>query len=135
MSADAFVIVISSGVTRVVGPFRTRQIAQEYARSFYGRSTGPDIDIVSVKEPSLAYVRRDPNRRATPIKRKKRWSTLSLYYTDGQRMSPTQAHAALSEYRRTGGILDGWFVNPITYRQDDPENAGPAVNEIDWSGF
>ena len=53
VASKAFTIVLDiDGTPRVIGPFRTYLIAREYARFFYGASTGPGIDIVPVDEPS-----------------------------------------------------------------------------------
>jgi len=81
------------------------------------------------------------------------WRNVKIYDEDGNEADDDVRREKLAEYRRDGSI-DGpfWLVDPSThgttegvdedivydpYHNDRRElwNAGPAVEEIDWTGF
>ncbi len=66
------------------------------------------------------------------------WSEVEVLDSDGE--TPLYDHdsvAALREYRRTGAIAQRFLarVGSPTEDPDDASTWGPAVDEIDWTGF
>ena len=73
------------------------------------------------------------------------WRSLTLTggLTYGEREIDPESQtglAVLREYRRTGAIRDVWLASEADLaaadaRGEDSADLGPAVEEIDWTGF
>ncbi len=68
------------------------------------------------------------------------WRDVPLYWLDsGKSLTEEQRREALTEYRTTGGMYLAVMAEPTG--SDSPEEcerlseAGPSVEEIDWTGF
>ena len=70
---------------------------------------------------------------------KTNWTNLELWDSDGNLITDDDdRRKLLREYRDTGGIWQHWLVDPADYTEETCEEmayAGPAVEEIDWSGI
>ena len=66
-----------------------------------------------------------------------RWDLVPMFDGNGDALTRDERIRALREYRANGAILDVYF----TTAGDSPEERdaaaceGPAVDEIDWTGF
>jgi hypothetical protein len=61
------------------------------------------------------------------------WRDVELFDECGEPLDAPARVGALREYRATGGIAGVWLVDPRDH--ECPENEGPSVDEIDWTGF
>jgi hypothetical protein len=61
------------------------------------------------------------------------WRDVELFDECGEPLDEPARVGALREYRATGGIAGVWLVDPRDHEY--PENEGPSVDEIDWTGF
>ena len=70
---------------------------------------------------------------------KTNWTNVEIWDSDGNLITDNdERHKLLCEYRDTGGIWQHWLVDPADYTEETCEEmvyAGPAVEEIDWSGI
>jgi len=70
---------------------------------------------------------------------KTNWANVELWDSDGNLITDDDdRRKLLREYRDTGGIWQHWLVDPADYTEETCEEmvyAGPAVEEIDWSGI
>jgi len=65
------------------------------------------------------------------------WREVTIWDEDGNEvLDPETKRELLLEYHRTGGIFQYWLADPKTI-SDGKElaEAGPAVDEIDWTGI
>jgi hypothetical protein len=73
------------------------------------------------------------------------WQTVPMFWLDGgSELTEAQRLVALREYLTTGGITGVVLADPADYDEngyavgggdDELWDAGPSVDEIDWSGF
>jgi hypothetical protein len=61
------------------------------------------------------------------------WRDVPLYYADGVRCSDADRAHALAEFRRAECMFGVFMCDPTEH--DNPEDVGPSVNQIDWTGF
>jgi len=70
---------------------------------------------------------------------KTNWTNVEIWDSDGNLVTDDDdRRKLLREYRDTGGIWQHWLVDPADYTEETCEEmvyAGPAVEEIDWSGI
>ena len=70
---------------------------------------------------------------------KTNWTNVEIWDSDGNLITENdERRKLLCEYRDTGGIWQHWLVDPADYTEETCEEmvyAGPAVEEIDWSGI
>ena len=70
---------------------------------------------------------------------KTNWTNVEIWDSDGNLVTDDDERCKLlREYRDTSGIWQHWLVDPADYTEETCEEmvyAGPAVEEIDWSGI
>jgi len=70
---------------------------------------------------------------------KTNWANVEIWDGDGNLITDdAERRKLLCEYRDTGSICQHWLVDPADYTEETCEEmvyAGPAVEEIDWSGI
>lgn len=65
-----------------------------------------------------------------------KWQDVKVWDSDGEEVEESVRVQALREYRKTGGMVGAWLVDPSGYPDlDDADHEGPGVEEIDWTGF
>lgn len=63
------------------------------------------------------------------------WDDVRIWDFDGNEVADDQRIELLREYRSTNGIIGHWLADPAETDADNLAEAGPAVDQIDWTGF